>query len=149
MGRNTVNEIRDWPVVLCKGFIRGHGGGPTLRRFQRDDDKLGAHWDELARPCGSRKHSCLLHAGLVTRLHGLYMGCALWWSKSLDTSFPSPTSNPDEGLESWGRIGRVWAPMSGMLLVYALYWFFALLHGWAMISCSDCLLGSPRIRVEN
>lgn len=31
--------------------------------------------------------------------------------------------------------------MSGMLLVYALYWFFALLHGWAMISCSDCLLG--------
>lgn len=64
-----------------------------LRRFQRGDDKLGAHSDELAGPYGSRKHSCLLHEGLVTRLHGLYMGCALGWSKFQDTSFPSPASN--------------------------------------------------------
>ena len=99
-GRNTVNEIRDWPVVLLKVFTRGHGGGPTLRRFQRGDDELGAHSDELAGPYGSGKHSCLLHAGLVIRLHGLYMGCALGWSKFLDTPFPSPASNPDEGLES-------------------------------------------------
>lgn len=62
--------------------------------------------------------------GLLPDFEALCMGCAPGWSKFLNTSFPSPASNPDEGLESRGRVGRVWTPMSGILLVYALYWFF-------------------------